>query len=90
MSFLSMHNKSLPNASNNTKRSPSKFLSALITGVSISTIGALSMTAPTLASAKTVQPSTEMTVVAEDLLPRYGKNNGIAIGRENGNLSGLN
>ena len=58
MSFLSMHNKSLPNDSNNTKRSPSKFLSALVTGISISTIGALSMTTPTLASAKTVQPST--------------------------------
>ncbi|GAA0797832.1 DUF3108 domain-containing protein [Psychrobacter piscatorii] len=58
MSSPSMHNQSLHNDSNNTKRSPSKFLSALMTGISISTIGALSMTAPTLASAKTVQPST--------------------------------
>ena len=61
MSFSSMHKKSssdnVDNA-NNAKRSPSKFLSALVTGISISTVGALSMTAPTLASAKTVQPST--------------------------------
>ncbi|GAF53687.1 LOW QUALITY PROTEIN: hypothetical protein JCM18900_12278 [Psychrobacter sp. JCM 18900] len=56
-----MHKKSSSDTvdnANNAKRSPSKFLSALVTGISISTVGALSMTAPTLASAKTVQPST--------------------------------
>lgn len=39
-----------------TKRS-SKFLAALTTGASIAAIGALTMTAPTLASAKNIQPS---------------------------------
>ena len=58
MSLTSLHKKPLHNKSNNKTRKPSKFLSALMTGISISTIGALSMTAPTLASAKTVQPST--------------------------------
>jgi len=58
MSLTSLHKKPFHNESNNTKRKPSKFLSAVMTGVSISTIGALSMTAPTLASAKTIQPST--------------------------------
>ncbi|MGE6475624.1 DUF3108 domain-containing protein [Psychrobacter sp. NPDC078631] len=61
MSFSSMHKESTSdnvNNANNAKRSPSKFLSALVTGISISTVGALSMTTPTLASAKTVQPST--------------------------------
>ncbi|WP_367105753.1 DUF3108 domain-containing protein [uncultured Psychrobacter sp.] len=43
---------------NNIKSRHSKFLSTLTTGISIATIGALSMSAPTLASAKTVQPST--------------------------------
>ncbi|WP_201548727.1 DUF3108 domain-containing protein [Psychrobacter fjordensis] len=43
--------------SNNTKRSKSKFLTALTSGASIAAIGALSMTAPTIASAKTIQPS---------------------------------
>jgi len=62
MSFLST-NKTLATTdsnntnSNNTKRSKSKFSTALTTGASIAAIGALSMTAPTLASAKTVQPS---------------------------------
>ena len=62
MSFSSINKKSLitdsnNTNSNNTKRSKSKFLTALTTGASIAAIGALSMTAPTLASAKTVQPS---------------------------------
>ncbi|WP_350657460.1 DUF3108 domain-containing protein [Psychrobacter sp. S1-30-MNA-CIBAN-0213] len=57
MSFSSINKKSLITDSNNTKRSKSKFLTALTTGASIAAIGALSMTAPTLASAKTVQPS---------------------------------
>lgn len=39
------------------KSRKSKVLSALTTGVSIAAIGALSMTAPTLASANAVQPS---------------------------------
>ncbi|HCR86619.1 MULTISPECIES: DUF3108 domain-containing protein [Psychrobacter] len=57
MSFLSQNKQSLTTHSNNPKRSLSKFLSALTTGVSIAVIGALSMTAPTLASAKSVEPS---------------------------------
>ena len=57
MSFLSHNKQSLANDSNNQKRSPSKLLSALTTGVSIAAIGALSMTAPTLASAKNIEPS---------------------------------
>jgi len=40
------------------KRSNNKRRTTLITGASIAAIGALSMTAPTLASAKTIQPST--------------------------------
>ncbi|HCH25952.1 MULTISPECIES: DUF3108 domain-containing protein [Psychrobacter] len=51
MSFISKSNI------NNPARSKSTVLSAFTTGVSIAAIGALSMTAPTLASAKTVQPS---------------------------------
>jgi hypothetical protein len=43
--------------SNNTKRSKSKILTALTSGASIAAIGALSMTAPTIASAKTIQAS---------------------------------
>ncbi|MBH0097197.1 DUF3108 domain-containing protein [Psychrobacter sp. NZS113] len=43
--------------SNNTKRSKSKVLTALTSGASIAAIGALSMTAPTIASAKTIQAS---------------------------------
>ena len=58
MSFLPTHHTSQADDSNSATHKSSKFLSALITGVSISTIGALSMAAPTLASAKTVQPST--------------------------------
>ncbi len=43
--------------SKHTKPSKSKLLSVLTTGASIAAIGALSMAAPTLASAKTIQPS---------------------------------
>ena len=57
MSFLSQNKQSLSIHSNNPKRSNSKILTALTTGVSIAAIGALSMTAPTLASAKSVEPS---------------------------------
>jgi len=57
MSFLSQNKPSLSIHSNNPKRSNSKILTALTTGVSIAAIGALSMTAPTLASAKSVEPS---------------------------------
>ena len=57
MSFLSKNKKSSIADSNNTTRSKSKLLTALTTGASIAAIGALSMTAPTLASAKTIQPS---------------------------------
>ena len=42
----------------NTQKRNNKRRTTLITGASIAAIGALSMTAPTLASAKTVQPST--------------------------------
>lgn len=48
---------SIKNNSNNTDRSKPKLLSMFTTGVGIAAIGALSMTAPTLASAKVVQPS---------------------------------
>lgn len=48
---------SIKNNSNNTNRSKPKLLSMFTTGVGIAAIGALSMTAPTLASAKVVQPS---------------------------------
>ena len=57
MSFLSHNKQSLATDANNPKRSRSKFLSALTTGVSIAAIGALSMTAPSLASAKNIEPS---------------------------------
>lgn len=57
MSFLSNPKPSLSAHSNNPKRSASKFLTALTTGASIAAIGALSMTAPTLASAKNIEPS---------------------------------
>jgi len=57
MSFLAQYKQSLTTYSNNPKRSTSKILTALTTGVSIAAIGALSMTAPTLASAKSVEPS---------------------------------
>ncbi len=62
MSFSFMHKKSPSEPSNHSeshhnKRSPSKLLAALTTGTSIAAIGALSMTAPTLANAKTMQPS---------------------------------
>ncbi|WP_407074455.1 DUF3108 domain-containing protein [Psychrobacter sp. CAL346-MNA-CIBAN-0220] len=48
---------SINNPSTHIKRSKHKLLSALTTGASIAAIGALSMTAPTLASAKNIQPS---------------------------------
>lgn len=48
---------SIKNNSNNTNRSKPKLLSMFTTGVGIAAIGALSMTASTLASAKVVQPS---------------------------------
>ena len=57
MSFLSQNKQSLSTHSNNPTRSPPTILSALTTGASIAAIGALSMTAPTLASAKSVEPS---------------------------------
>ena len=57
MSFLLNNKQSLATDSNNPKRSPSKFFTALSTGASIAAIGALSMTAPTLASAKNIEPS---------------------------------
>lgn len=43
---------------NNKKSSITKLRSLLTAGASIAAIGALSMTAPTLANAKTIQPST--------------------------------
>ncbi len=52
MTFLDSTNRNYTQ----TNRS-SKFLSTLMMGVSMATIGALSMAAPTLANAKTVQPS---------------------------------
>lgn len=55
MSFFSMIKKAT--VTNDAQRSKSKRLTALTSGVSIAAIGALSMTAPTLANAKTVQPS---------------------------------
>ena len=55
MRFLSMNKASL--ITNDKQRSKSKILTAWTTGTSIAAIGALSMTAPTLANAKTVQPS---------------------------------
>lgn len=56
MSSSLINNSSTKIQSNHKKRS-NKFLSALTTGASIAAIGALSMTAPTIASAKSVQPS---------------------------------
>ena len=50
--------RSLLSNANNQNRSLNKRRSLLMAGASIATIGALSMTAPTLASAKTIQPST--------------------------------
>ncbi len=41
-----------------TMTTKSKLLTAITTGISIATIGAISMSAPTLANAKTIQPST--------------------------------
>ncbi|MFK4002114.1 DUF3108 domain-containing protein [Psychrobacter namhaensis] len=55
MSFFSMIKKAT--VTNDTQRSKSKRLTALTSGASIAAIGALSMTAPTLTNAKTVQPS---------------------------------
>lgn len=57
MSFLSMKQKLGRTDCNNTKPHKSKLLTALTTGASVAAIGALSMTAPTLASAKNIEPS---------------------------------
>lgn len=57
MSFSSINEPSTVPHSNHTKRGKHKLLSLFTTGASIATIGALSMTAPTLASAKNIQPS---------------------------------
>src|SRR5690606_41452298 len=46
-----------PNHSNNPEPSPSNFLPPLTTGPRIAVIGALSMPATTVASAKSVEPS---------------------------------
>ncbi|MCD1278937.1 MAG: DUF3108 domain-containing protein [Psychrobacter sp.] len=55
MSFFSMIKKAI--VTNDAQRSKSRRLTILTSGASIAAIGALSMTAPTLANAKTVQPS---------------------------------
>ena len=55
MSFFSMIKKAT--VTNDAQRSKSRRLTILTSGASIAAIGALSMTAPTLANAKTVQPS---------------------------------
>ena len=57
MSILSTNKKLSVTDNRNLKHNKSKFLTALNTGASIAIIGALSMTAPTLANAKTIQPS---------------------------------
>jgi hypothetical protein len=57
MSFSSINKSSTAPHSNHIKHGKHKLLSLFTTGASIATIGALSMTAPTLASAKTIQPS---------------------------------
>ncbi|WP_286738878.1 DUF3108 domain-containing protein [Psychrobacter sp. UBA3068] len=55
MSFFSMIKKAI--VTNDAQRSKSRRLTILTSGASIAAIGALSMTAPTLTNAKTVQPS---------------------------------
>ena len=57
MRLLFSNKKSVIAHCDQSKHSKSKLLTALTTGASIAAIGALTMTAPTLASAKTVQPS---------------------------------
>lgn len=57
MSASLINNPNTEVHSTHTKRSKHKLLSTLTTGASIAAIGALSMTTPTLASAKTIQPS---------------------------------
>lgn len=57
MSFLSQKQKASMTDINDKKQGRSKLLTALTTSASIAAIGGLSMTAPTIASAKTIQPS---------------------------------
>ena len=57
MSFLSKNQESLMTNINKKNQSRSKILMAFTTSASIAAIGALSMTAPTIASAKDIQPS---------------------------------
>ena len=57
MRFLSINKKSSVAKANDTQPSKSKLLTALTTGTGIVAIGALSMTAPVLANAKTIKPS---------------------------------
>lgn len=57
MSFSIISKPSTIPYSNHTNRGKNKLLALFTTGASIATIGALSMTAPTLASAKIIQPS---------------------------------
>ena len=71
MSFLSKNQKSsmtnINNKENNKEQGRSKLLTALTTSASIAAIGALSMTAPTIASAKDIQPSSaNYTFTIED------------------------
>ena len=57
MSFLSKNQESLMTNINKKNQSRSKILMAFTTSASIAAIGALSMTAPMIASAKDIQPS---------------------------------
>ena len=57
MSFLSKNQESLMTNINKKNQSRSKILMAFTTSASIAAIGVLSMTAPTIASAKDIQPS---------------------------------
>ena len=67
MSFLSKNQKVPMTNINNKNQSRSKLLTALTTSASIAAIGALSMTAPTIASAKDIQPSSaNYTFTIED------------------------
>ena len=67
MSFLSKNQKVPMTNINNKNQSRSNLLTALTTSASIAAIGALSMTAPTIASAKDIQPSSaNYTFTIED------------------------
>ncbi|MGM8888060.1 DUF3108 domain-containing protein, partial [Psychrobacter sp. 1U2] len=57
MSVLSINKKLAITDNQDLRHNKPKFLTALTTGASIAIIGALSMTAPTLANAKIIQPS---------------------------------